>query len=77
MSKVLTMLRNCRPVRILAWVTLPLFPLLCLFIMDLMNFGGHPSYVLQFAENFPGALIFEVLVTTLVFIFLLLLCRLA
>ncbi len=75
MSKVLTILRNCRPVRILAWVTLPLFPLLCLLIMDLMNFGGHPSYVLQFAENFPGALTFEVLVTGLLFVVLLLLCR--
>lgn len=75
MSKVLTILHNCRPVRVLAWVTLPLFPLLCLIIMDLMNFGGHPSYVLQFVHNFPGALVFELLATVFVFIVLLLLCR--
>ena len=75
MSKTIQTLRACRPLRILAWVTLPLFPLVCLLIMDLMNFGGHMSYVVQFARNFPGALAFEALVVGLLSVILLLMCR--
>ena len=75
MSKFLNILRSCRPLRILMWLTLPLFPLLCLFTMDLMNFGGHMSYVVRFAQDFPGALVFEVIVVTLLALLLLLVCR--
>lgn len=75
MSNFLTTLRSCRPMRILTWLTLPLFPLLCLFTMDFMNFGGHMSYVVRFAQNFPGALIFEVIVVLLLGLLLLLVCR--
>ena len=64
-----------RPLRVLCWATLPLFPLLCLFVLDLMNFGGHPSYVVQFVQNFPGAVVFECLVLYLLGGVLLLLCR--
>jgi len=75
MAKPIQMLRACRPLRILAWLTLPLFPPVCLLIMDLMNFGGHMSYVAQFAQNFPGALTFELLVLALLSVVLLLVCR--
>lgn len=75
MSKPIQILRSLRPVRILAWISLPLFPLACLLIMDYMNFGGHLSYVLQFAQNFPGAVGFELLVVALLSVVLLLVCR--
>jgi len=75
MSELLMKLRSCRWVRILMWLTLPVFPLLCLFTMDLMNFGGHMSYVVRFAQDFPGALVFEVIVTALLCALLLLVCR--
>lgn len=75
MSKALTILRSCRPVRILMWLTLPLFPLFCLLTMDLMNFGGHLSYVLRFTQDFPGALLFEIIVVMLLGVLLLLICR--
>ena len=78
MDKIISFFRRlhaCRPLRILAWIALPLFPLLCLLIMELMNFGGHPSYVLRFMQNFPGAVVFATLVVALIFTVLLLLCR--
>lgn len=75
MVKSISWLRSCRPLRFLAWVTLPLFPLVCLFTMDLMNFGGQAAYVRQFAENFPGALTFELLLMALLSAVLLLACR--
>jgi len=75
MSKFLTALRSCRPMRFLMWLTLPLFPLLCLFTMDFMNFGGHMPYVVRFTQDFPGALLFEVIVVLLLALLLLLVFR--
>ena len=75
MLKAIQRLRSSRLLRLFLWVTLPLFPLTCLFTMDFMNFGGHVSYVAQFMENFPGAVAFEVIVVGLLAVLLLLLCR--
>ncbi|MBE6973654.1 MAG: LTA synthase family protein [Ruminococcaceae bacterium] len=72
---MLKKLRGCRLMRVLAWVTLPLFPLLCLYLLELMNFGASRTLVLQFVENFPGAVAFAVLVMAIVFVGLLLLFR--
>ena len=75
MTRPIQILRSCRPLRVLAWITLPLFPLVCLLLMDYMNFGGHMSYVVQFAQNFPGSLLFEVLVVALLAVLALLIFR--
>ena len=75
MPKLISSLRALLPLRISAWLSLPFFPLACLFLMDYMNFGGHASYVLQFVRNFPGAVTFELVVVTLLGAVLLLLCR--
>ena len=72
---LLSRLRSNLALRILCWCSLPLFPLFCLFVMDYMNFSGHLSYVLQYMQNFPGAVLFESLVVLLVFGVLLLVCR--
>ena len=77
MSKAIQILRSCRPLRVLARISVPLFPLACLLIMDFMNFGGHVSYVVQFAQNFPGAVVFELIVVYLLGAVLLLVCRYA
>lgn len=75
MTRPIQILRSCRPLRVLAWLTLPFFPLACLLLMDYMNFGGHVSYVVQFAQNFPRALLFEVLVVALLAVLALLIFR--
>lgn len=75
MTRPIQILRSCRPLRVLAWLTLPFFPLTCLLLMDYMNFGGHVSYVVQFAQNFPRALLFEVLVVALLAVLALLIFR--
>lgn len=72
---MLNTVRSSLAVRVFAWVTLPLFPVLCLLVMDYMNFAGAPSRLFQFWENFPGAVVFELLVVGLVSLLLLLVCR--
>ena len=67
--------RNRRIVRVLCWATLPLFPFLCLYAMDLMNFGGQPDRVGAFRQSFPGPARFEVTVMLLLGALLLLLFR--
>ena len=62
-------------IRILCWATLPLFPVLCLYAMDLMNFGGKPDRVTAFLDAFPGSARFEVTVLLLLGALLLLLFR--
>jgi len=75
MSNLLNKLHSCRLLHILAWGTLPLFPLLCLCVLELMNFGASRTLILQFIKNFPGAVTFAVLVMAILFVALLLLCR--
>lgn len=75
MPKLISSLRSFLPLRILAWLSLPLFPPFCLLLMDYMNFGGHGSYVLQFIQNFPGAAVFELIVVFLLGLILLLILR--
>lgn len=68
-------LRAARWLKVVAWVTLPLFPVLCLFLMDILNFGGTPEGLEVFLTSFPGAARFELLATGLLFLVLLFLCR--
>ena len=72
---LLNTVRSSRVTRLIGWVTLPLFPLLCLVLLDYMNFAGHPAQLIQFWQNFPGAAGFELLVMGLVSLLLLLVCR--
>ena len=60
-------LRRALPLRVLAWLSVPFFPLFCLFIMEYMNFGGHATLVLSFCRERPGPLRFEILVVMLLF----------
>jgi len=62
---LLTVLRTRRLPRVLAWLGVPLFPLLCLFTMDFMNFGGKLENMQIFWQSFPGAVWFELLVMAL------------
>jgi phosphoglycerol transferase MdoB-like AlkP superfamily enzyme len=52
---------------VLAWATLPLCPLFCLFVMDYMNFL-HLTSLLDFVQEHPGSLIFECLVMLFLFL---------
>ena len=70
-----TVLRSRAFPRVLAWIFVPVFALLCLFLLDFMNFSGHFTLLRTFWQNFPGAVCFEVLVITLLTVLLLLLCR--
>ena len=72
---ILNTVRSSPVTRIVGWVTLPLFPLLCLILLDYMNFAGHASQLIQFWQNFPGAVVFELLVMGLVSLLVLLVCR--
>lgn len=67
-------LRASRPLRILAWVSLPFFPLFCLVVMDYMNYGGHLTRVMDFWQAFPRSALFECLVMAALSAVLLLLC---
>ncbi len=75
LQSVLRPMKHSAFLRILSWISVPVFPVFCLLIMDYMNYGGHPTSLHLFWTNFPGAVAFEVLVVTLVFALLLLLCR--
>ncbi len=72
---ILTVLRTRKLPRVLAWVGLPFFCILCLMLMDYMNFSGHGMLLIGFWRNFPGSLCFEVLVMAFLTVVLLLLCR--
>ena len=72
---LLSRLRGSTALQVLCWCTLPLFPLFCQFVMEYMNFSGHLSYVLRYAENFPGAVAFGALAVLVVFGVTLLICR--
>lgn len=79
----LAALRRCVPLRALGWLSLPLFPLFCLFLMDFMNcygmnamkHGGHLELLLERWEQFPGPARFEALVVLVLFALLTLLLR--
>lgn len=75
MKSVVRSLRDCRALRIFAWVTLPLFPFACLALMDFMNFGGQLASLIHFVQTFPRPVLFELLVMGVLSVLLLLLCR--
>ncbi len=63
-----------RVLNVLCYLSLPFFPLFCLLVMDLMNFGGLTGYRVFVAEH-PRSLLFECLVMLVLFLALLLLFR--
>lgn len=68
-------LRRCVPLRFLGWLSVPFFPLFCLFVMDYMNYGGHGVLLLGHWRDFPGATRFEILVVLFLFCVLTLVLR--
>ncbi len=65
------------PIRILGWVSLPVYSLFCLFILDYFNFYNIGSFdaVLGFVEKHPMSYLFEVCVMLGLMLVLLLICR--
>ena len=63
----LAALRRCVPLRVLGWLSVPFFPLFCLFVMDYMNYGGDRALLLRHWREFPGPTRFEIL--TVLFLF--------
>lgn len=68
-------LRSHLPLRILGWISLPFYPLSCLFIMDYMNYSGSMEVLHTFWQKHPGSAAFEVVVTVFLFTVLTLLIR--
>ena len=78
MYRILKKLREKKTLRILAHVSLTLFPLFCLFIMEYMNSGGvlqNLRHVRSFVLESTLSALFSSLVILLTFAVLLLLCR--
>ena len=71
----LARIRQVRALVLLGWLSVPFFPLLCLFIMDYMNFGGHLTIQFTFWERHPGSALFETVVVLLLFSVLTLILR--
>lgn len=65
--------RSCRPLIVLTWLSAPVFPLFCLLILDYMNYSGHLTLLIHHIEEFPGPVLFSILVIELLFLVLLLL----
>ena len=68
-------IRRMRALIVLGWLSVPFFPLFCLFVMDFMNFGGHVTVQFTFWERHPGSALFEAVVVLLLFSVLTLLLR--
>ena len=67
--------RQCLPLRLLGWLSLPFFPLVCLFVMDYMNYGGDMDTLRSFWAKHPRSALFEVLVVLFLFLVLTLVLR--
>ena len=69
------------PVKILGWVSLPLFPLFCLFVLDFFNYYAYGKQasrlapLMNFWQTHGPAVLFEVLVMLTLMLLLILLCR--
>ena len=77
-AKILPVIRKSRDSKVckaLAFISLPLFPLFCLFVVEYMNFGGELERTLAFLELHPPAALFSALLLSVLFLFLLFLCR--
>lgn len=62
-------------VKLAGWLSVPFFPILCLFLMDILNFGGTLEGLQNHMTAFPGSVWFELVVVFFLFTLLLLLCR--
>lgn len=74
-SSPLARIRGTRVLIGLGWLSVPFFPLFCLFVMDYMNFGGHLTVQFTFWERHPRSALFEVVVVLLLFAVLTLILR--
>jgi len=63
-----------RPFRVLGYLSLAVFPLFCLVVLDYMNYRGFARLRLHW-ELQPGPVCFEIAVIYLVFLFFWALCR--
>lgn len=69
------------PVKIIGWLTLPLFPLFCLFVLDFFNYYAYGKEaarlepLINFWQTRGPAVLFEVLVMLTLMLLLVLLCR--
>ncbi len=72
---LLSLLRQCVPLRVMAWLSLPCFPLFCLFVMDYMNYGANLHRLQEHWERFPNPTRFEILVVLFLFCVLTLVLR--
>lgn len=68
-------LRQSRLLRAPGWLSVPLFPLFCLFLMDYMNYGGHLVNLQDHWRDHPGPVRFEILVVLFLFCVLTLVLR--
>ena len=75
MIEFLRDLRNNRRLQVAALVSLPLFALFCLFVMEYMNFNGWLEDLLHFLQRHPLSALFSSLAILVIFGFLLLLCK--
>ena len=75
MKTLLHRLRGCLAVRLAAWLTLPLFPLVCFFLLEVHNYGGTVTELRHNLTPFPTTMWFGILVVLALFVLLLLLLR--
>ena len=62
-------------IKISLYVSLVLFPIYCMLIMEYMNFGGSLARALEWRGNFPLSAAFGAIVVSAIFAVLLLACR--
>lgn len=68
-------LRRWLPGQILGWLSLPFFPLFCLFVMDYMNYNAWLATLISFWQKHPRSALFEAVVVLFLFTILTLLVR--
>ena len=73
--KKLSCLRRSLWIQVPGWITVPFFPLFCLFVMDYMNYQANLALVQNFWTKHPGSARFEAIVVLFLFSILTLLLR--
>ena len=64
-----------RIIKILLYISLALFPIYCMLLMEYMNFGGLLHQALEWRSRFPLSATFGAIVVSALFVVLLLACR--
>lgn len=73
-KNILDKIRKTKLMQVLGYISLLIYPLFCLFIMDYLNYG-HLAKLQYFIVHHPFSYLFEVAVIYTIFLFLLLVCR--